>query len=282
MRKLSFMVAVMALLFAGCGQSSRKQSVADAGKSEEETIVRDFDGWEAVWIQDLAAKQSLDIFPDVEDSLVDSLGLRDGVPSSISAFLLRKGNVRMLFDAGLGGGESRMLPLLDSLGLKANDINYLFLTHLHNDHIGGMLQGDTVVFPNADVFVAKQEYDGWMCMDAGKKEKVEKIMGAYSGQLHLFEFGDSLPCGVEAIDASGHTPGHTVYKVGKLLIVGDLMHGVALQLKHPWICASYDMDKQASIAARERILRLAEDSVFVMGGMHFPAPGFLSLSGDGD
>lgn len=282
MRKLSFMVAVMALLFAGCGQSSRKQSVADAGKSEEETIVRDFDGWEAVWIQDLATKQSLDIFPDVEDSLVDSLGLRDGVPSSISAFLLRKGNVRMLFDAGLGDGESRMLPLLDSLGLKANDINYLFLTHLHNDHIGGMLQGDTVVFPNADVFVARQEYDGWMCMDAGKKGKVEKIMGAYSRQLHLFEFGDSLPCGVEAIDASGHTPGHTVYKVGKLLIVGDLMHGVALQLQHPWICASYDMDKQASIAARERILRLAEDSVFVMGGMHFPAPGFLSLSGDGD
>ena len=49
------------------------------------------------------------------------------------------------------------------------------------------------------------------------------------------------------MEAIGHTPGHTVYKVGKLLVIGDLFHGYALQKDHPEICAQYDMDKTLSL-----------------------------------
>lgn len=45
---------------------------------------------------------------------------------------------------------------------------------------------------------------------------------------------------MKQIAAYGHTPGHTVYQTGNILIVGDIMHGTALQLPHPEICAEYD------------------------------------------
>lgn len=77
------------------------------------------------------------------------------------------------------------------------------------------------------------------------------------------------------MEAVGHTPGHTVFQTGKLLIVGDLMHGVALQKEHPEICASFDMDKEAAAATRRNILKYARDNALTMAGMHFPAPAFL-------
>ena len=106
------------------------------------------------------------------------------------------------------------------------------------------MKGDSVVFPNAEVYASKVEYDAWMAMPAERKAQVVKTMDAYKERLHLFEFGDTLPGNVVAMEAVGHTPGHTVFQSGKLLVIGDLIHGAALQLEHPEYCASYDMDKE--------------------------------------
>lgn len=77
-------------------------------------------------------------------------------------------------------------------------------------------------------------------------------------------------CGVEAILALGHTPGHTLYRLGDKLIVGDIMHGVALQLAHPEFCARFDMDKEQTIASRKAVLERAKQEGWTMYGMHFP------------
>lgn len=207
--------------------------------------------------------------------MIDTLGLQDGIPSSISTYLIEKDSCRILFDTGLGGKNSRLLPLLDSLGLQPDSINYLYLTHLHGDHIGGMMNGDDIVFGHATVFLAKPEYDGWMKMYAEKKAQVVKTMNAYKEQLQFFEFGDTLPGGVITIDAVGHTPGHTAYQLENLLIIGDLIHGAALQMVRPEICPTYDMDKQIAIKSRKRLLKYAEDNDLVMAGMHLPYPGFM-------
>lgn len=89
-----------------------------------------------------------------------------------------------------------------------------------------------------------------------------------------FEFGDTLPGNVVAMEAVGHTPGHTVFQSGKLLVIGDLIHGAALQLEHPEYCASYDMDKEAAVKARKYFLQYAKDNQLTMAGMHLPAPAF--------
>ena len=127
------------------------------------------------WLQDNGSKQRAAIFPGVPQSLLDSLGVADGIPSSMSAFLVEREGKQILFDTGLGKVGSRLLPLLESLGIKPEDIKYLYLTHFHGDHIGGMLDGDKVVFPNAEVYASKKEYEAWMNMPP---EKVNVITGA--------------------------------------------------------------------------------------------------------
>lgn len=278
MKLVYLCLTTMMLILAGCGNAARKSGQEQNGAkllSGQGVQARQFGAFKVTWIQDVATKQSWEIFPDADKSLIDSLGLQDGIPSSISTYLIEKDSCRILFDTGLGGKNSRLLPLLDSLGLQPDSINYLYLTHLHGDHIGGMMNGDDIVFGHATVFLAKPEYDGWMKMYAEKKAQVVKTMNAYKEQLQFFEFGDTLPGGVITIDAVGHTPGHTAYQLENLLIIGDLIHGAALQMVRPEICPTYDMDKQIAIKSRKRLLKYAEDNDLVMAGMHLPYPGFM-------
>lgn len=274
-------VAAIAVLLAGCGGKARKQVNEDI-KMDSTMIANDgvktlqLGEVRATWIQDNARERLMprELFPDASDELMASLSLQDGVPASMSAFLVQEDGVRMLFDTGMGAPDSRLPAGLQSVGVAPADINYLFLTHFHGDHIGGMMKGDSVVFPNAQVYAPRAEYDAWLAMPADKKAQVVKTMNAYKDRLHLFNPGDPLPGKVVAMSASGHTPGHTVYQVGKLLIIGDLIHGAALQLEHPDICATYDMDKEAAIKARKHFLRYAKDNGLTMAGMHLPPPAF--------
>lgn len=229
------------------------------------------------WIQDRAATQSASLFPQAPASLIDSLGLRGGIPSSMSVFLVESKGMRILFDTGLGAKDSRLLHLLSLMGLTPADIGFIYLTHLHGDHIGGLMQGGRAVFPSAQVFVAKQEFRGWMRMSAEKKAQVEKMAKAYRLNLHFFDFGDYLPGDVKTIDASGHTPGHTAFRVGDLLIAGDIIHGAALQLADLDLCPTYDMEPAEARAARKRILQYARMNNLVVAGMHLPAPGFMKF-----
>ena len=134
-----------------------------------------------------------------------------------------------------------------------------------------MMKGDTVVFPKAEVYASQQEYDAWMQMPDEKKMQVAATMEAYKDRLHLVAHGDTLPCGVVALDCAGHTPGHTAYRAGRFLIVGDLVHGAALQLAHPEICAAYDMDPQSAIKQRRYYLDYARQNHLLLAGMHQPA-----------
>lgn len=260
--------------------SRMPQAVADTSGftalvSETETL--ELGDVKVTWIQDRAATQSASLFPQAPASLIDSLGLRGGIPSSMSVFLVESKGMRILFDTGLGAKDSRLLPLLSLMGLTPADIGFIYLTHLHGDHIGGLMQGGRAVFPTAQVFVAKQEFRGWMRMPAEKKAQVEKMAKAYRLNLHFFDFGDYLPGGVKTIDASGHTPGHTAFRVGDLLIAGDIIHGAALQLADLDLCPTYDMEPAEARAARKRILQYARMNNLVVAGMHLPAPGFMKF-----
>ena len=75
---------------------------------------------------------------------------------------------------------------------------------------------------------------------------------------------------IKAIDAKGHTPGHVVYQKDDLLIIGDLIHGLIIQLSHPEICASYDHDEEESISARRRVMEYAKKNKLFIAGMHLP------------
>ena len=281
-RKKSWkLVGVAALLLSACsgnaGKQQKTEAMADSMQITDNGIktIR-LDGMEVTWIQDNEGEHLMPVslFSDASDKLIDSLGVQNGIPSSMSTFLVKTADATILFDIGKGLKNSCLTSRLQSLGIAPADIKYIYLTHFHGDHIGGMLKGDSVIFPNAQVYAAKMEYDGWMVMPDDAKEQAERVMSAYKDRLHLFEFGDTLPGNVVAMKAVGHTPGHTVYQTGKLLIIGDLIHGVALQMVNPEICASFDMDKKAAIESRKSFLNYAKENGLTIAGMHLPAPAF--------
>ena len=211
------------------------------------------------------------LFPDAPDSLIAELGLEEGIPASVSAFLVKTDGNEILFDAANGAPDSQLMPVLESLQTTADEVDYIFITHLHGDHIGGLLKEGEAVFSNALVYINKTEYDAWMAMEGRQSEGLRNICSAYGERVKTFTLEDELPCGIEAVEAYGHTPGHTAYRVGDALIAGDVMHGTALQTRYPEFSAGFDMDKEMSVKTRRAILKMAEEGVKVYG-MHFPAP----------
>lgn len=211
------------------------------------------------------------LFPDAPDSLIASLGLENGIPASVCAFLVKTEGKEILFDAANGAEDSQLMPTLDSLGTEPDEIDCIFITHLHGDHIGGLVRDGAASFPSAEIYINKIEYEAWMNMEGGPSETLKAISDTYAGRIRTFLPGEELPFGIEAMEAYGHTPGHTVYRVGDIIIAGDIMHGTALQMKHPEFCARFDMDKEMAAESRREILKIAEEGMKVYG-MHFPAP----------
>lgn len=237
-------------------------------------------GASVTWIQDNEGEKlnPRSLFSDASDSLYNSINMPDGIPASVSTFLVKVDGKFILFDAGLGAFGGQLQKRLAALGVNPDSIGLIYLTHFHVDHIAGLVAkddagNDAKAFKNAAVYAGKVEYDAWM-NDIPKNDLQKNIMALYKDSLHLFAFGDSLPHGVLAMDAIGHTPGHTAFQLANLLIVGDLMHGYALQKDHPEINSNYDMDKPKSAESRKRIMQYARDNKLLMAGMHLPPPGF--------
>ena len=281
--KTYLLCGMAALTLASCGGNAKKQTAESVTRTDTlavrgdsvYTLAMQVGDVQAMWIRDNAADRLMPrtLFPDAPDALVDSLGLAGGVPSTVSTFYVKTPDAGILFDTGLGATDSRLLSGLQTFGVAPADVKYIYLTHMHGDHIGGMLTAEgTVVFPNAEVYVSKPEYDYWMA-DKANRQQV-KTMEAYQDRLHLFQFGDTLPGKVVAMDAVGHTPGHAVFQAGRLLVVGDIMHGAALQKVHPEVCATFDMDKEAAIRVRRHFIHYARENGLTMAGMHLPVPAF--------
>ena len=265
--KNSVLVCFAATVLLAACNSGKPRNEVDKKTTEKDSMA-------LTWIQDNREEKLMPrkLFPDAPDTLIEKLSLQKGIPSSVSTFLLETDSVRILFDTGLGEPAGQMMETLAGKGLSPADISYVYLTHFHGDHIGGLVRGDTAAFPKAILYASKAEYDAWMRMPPLQNAQVRKMAECYEGRMRLFEFGDTLPGNVVAMDAVGHTPGHTVYKAGSLLIIGDVVHGAALQIPYPQYCAEFDMDKAKAVESRKRILQYAKDNRLWVAGMHLPAP----------
>ncbi len=204
--------------------------------------------------------------------------LPDGkLNSQILAFYVKIPGREILFDTGLPNGN--IAKRLSENGIKPEDVKIILLTHLHPDHFGGLVKNGKATYPNAEVYVSKIERDYWV--NDVKNENVIKALGLYEKKLHLFEFNDEVFDGVKAIDASGHTPGHTVFDIKadgeELLIVGDIMHFIDIQLPVPDISVKYDVDPDKARETRKKILDYAAENNVKIAGMHITPPGVIKV-----
>ena len=141
---------------------------------------------------------------------------------------------------------------------------------MHPDHIGGLLKDGTKVFPNAELWINRVEVEAWKAMDGDNAALPKAVLEAYKDNLKLFEAGDTLSGGVSMIAAYGHTPGHTVFQKDSILVIGDIMHGAALQYYHPEYCPFFDMNPEEAKASRISILKYANKNNLTMYGIHIP------------
>ena len=220
---------------------------------------------------------------------------------AVNAFLLHMADRLVLVDSGCGSIFGPELGLLASnlatVGVKPGDIDTILMTHLHPDHVGGLVDGSGhAVFPNAELIVHANEHAYWSdpkvlanAAEGLAKQWVQltlATLAAYRGRTRLITTGEVLPH-ISAVPEPGHTPGHTGWLIASghetLLIWGDIVHLQGIQFVHPEAgLSSVDVDSALAIVTRRRILDMAATDNLRVAGMHldFPSFGYVGREGD--
>lgn len=242
------------------------------------------------------------VTPQQLDAALKRSFLKDPVGASVNGFLINTGSKLVLVDTGCGTfyGPSmgNLLANLKASGYRPEQVDEIYITHMHGDHVGGLVAGGKPAFPNATVRAAKQEADFWLSkahLDAAPEERKTGYQNAMTaldpyvaiGKFKPFSGDTDLVPGVKADAAHGHTAGHTVYVVEsqgqKLVLWGDLMHVAAVQFPDPSVTIQFDTDSAAAAAARKKVFADAAEHGYWVGGAHlsFPGTGHLRAAGSG-
>lgn len=214
----------------------------------------------------------------------------DSFTTYFTPTIVNTGSDLVLFDTGLGSeGTPAIVSAMAEAGYKPEDVTVLIITHMHPDHIGGIMNAGNPTFPNAKVFTGSAEYNFWS--GPGKDNRVgEMVAGMVTPMAEKITFlddGGSPASGITAMAAFGHTPGHMGYMLEsggqQLLIAADLANHYVWSLAYPDWEVRFDADKAAAAASRRKVLgMLAADKIpFIGYHMPFPAVGFVDTRGDG-
>ncbi len=276
------------LLFAA-GLMPAANLVAQGGKPEAFRI----GGYEVYVLAENSSPGNAGILIDAPQAVLDECAPGGTFPSAVNAVLIKGDGKVWLVDTGLG---QNIFARMAELGVGPADVDYVYLTHMHGDHTGGMLRDGEKVFPNAEVIVSRREHDHWASRKEMEKqpprargnfEAAQKIFSAYADKLTLADpknINDEMDNGLTTVAAYGHTPGHMMLMIRhrwkRLLIWADLTHAMAVQMPHPEISVRYDTDPAMARESRLEVLRdITTDSdwsTYVIG-MHVPAayPGMV-------
>jgi glyoxylase-like metal-dependent hydrolase (beta-lactamase superfamily II) len=250
----------------------------------------------------LKVSELLNAEPGEVDAALTHMFLKEPVDTSVNGFLVNTGTKLVLVDTGCGaycGPETgKLVQSLKAAGYAPEQVDEIYITHFHGDHVGGLIADGQRVFANATVRADKRESDFWLSqanMDKApdnRKDTFKGAMGALNpyvsaGKFKPFDGDSELVPGVRAVASYGHTPGHTAYRVDSggqtLMLWGDLMHVAAVQFPHPAVTIKFDSDSTAAAATRAKAYADAAKNGWWVASAHlsFPAFGHIAAQGSG-
>lgn len=207
----------------------------------------------------------------------------DNIKLSVDALLVKDGSKVILLDTGLGpNAQGQLISSLAKAGYKPEQITDVLITHVHGDHVGGLLTADgKPAFPQATVQISAPDW-AWL----QTLPKMKALAEAIQPQVKTFKPGDQVLPGITSVPLPGHTPGHVGYQIAsgkqRLLDIGDSAHSSIVSLTKPEWAIAYDNDRQEGIANRKALLaKLAADRELIFAP-HFPFPGVGHIVAKGD
>jgi glyoxylase-like metal-dependent hydrolase (beta-lactamase superfamily II) len=213
--------------------------------------------------------------------------------TSVNVWLINTGDKLVLVDTGASSHFAPTLGLLPqslaAAGVAPDVIDAIIITHMHPDHIPGLVTADKkILFKNATVHVNADEYAFWTSAeiyskapDAAKPFFDLALMAikpyADAGKVQTHKDGAELYPGLTSVAAPGHTVGHSMLHVSSagsdLLIWGDIVHNAFLQFPEPDRSVAYDADPAMAIASRKKVFDIVATDKLLFGGNHLPFPG---------
>jgi glyoxylase-like metal-dependent hydrolase (beta-lactamase superfamily II) len=238
--------------------------------------------------------------PKVEAALAKAF-LKAPTETSVNGYLINTGTKLVLIDAGagtlFGPTLGKLVTNLKASGYTPEQVDEIYITHMHPDHVGNLVANGKLVFPNATVRAGKADADMFLSKDnldkapdamKGFFQGAQASLNPYvaAGKFKPIEADGELVPGIKAIAAVGHTPGHTIYAVEskgqKLMVWGDLIHVAAVQFPDPGVAIQFDADSKKAVAERKKDFADAAKQGYFVAVAHLSFPGIGQLAKDGN
>ena len=226
----------------------------------------------------------------------------DAFDWALNAVVVKSGGRTILVDAGMG--EEFPLPRagqlphrLEAAGIDLSTVTDVVLTHMHMDHIGGLLIDcvKEVLRPDLRIHVAAAEIEFWKSPDFSRvsmpegfpdalRQSAKRFLKEYRSKFRTFEDECEVAPGVKVCRTGGHTPGHSVVRISsggeRLTFAGDLVFTVGFE--HPDWHNGFEHDPEEAARARVRLLRelAANRELLVATHMPFPSVGHVAVAGN--
>ena len=205
--------------------------------------------------------------------------------------LVEKGDTLVLFDTGMGeggraNGMGKLVERMAEAGYAPEDVDIVVLTHMHGDHINGLMEAGKPTFANARYLAGQVEYEFWTSAEAKAgpaaqgAQGVEKNVVPLKDKITFIGEGAEVLPGLTAHEAFGHSPGHLTFKLVEgdktLWLTADTANHFVASLQKPDWEVKFDMDKAAAAATRRKVFdEIAESGALFIGyHMPFPATGY--------
>jgi glyoxylase-like metal-dependent hydrolase (beta-lactamase superfamily II) len=246
---------------------------------------------------------STNVEPVGRTAWLDNMLLPESFDWAVNVLVVRSGEQTILIDSGLGSEfegfprAGQLVQRLQAAGIDLASLTDVVLTHLHMDHIGGLLGAGVKdrLRPDVRIHVAAAEVAFWQSPDFSRtampppipdvlRATAQRFLADYRGQLRQFEEEYTVASGVVVRRTGGHTPGHSVVRIASggegLTFAGDALFPVAFD--HPDWHNGFEHDPEEAVNVRMRLFRelAATGELLVATHLSFPSVGRVAVDGD--